>query len=159
MYITSADINEHGFIDELCGKRTNFINNMGMPLLSPQISIHEAPQSTRSFVLIMDDPDSVPYTGFVWDHWMIANLHTPILPQNASQENDTLLQGKNSWNEMCYGGPAPHKGTHKYVFTVYALNIDLKLPYGFSRNELEKQLSDNQTHILDKAILTGLYQS
>ncbi len=159
MYLTSSDINNNGFINDICGKRGTATNNFGMPLLSPQLSIHDEPQNTRSFVLIMDDPDSVPYTGFVWDHWLIANLKERILPQNVSQENDWLIQGKNSWNEFCYGGPAPHIGTHKYVFTVYALNTDLDVQTGFSRKQIDSLLQINAVHILDKAVLTGLYKS
>lgn len=159
MYLTSSDINEQGYINEICGKRGTESNNIGMPLRSVQITIHEAPEQARSFVLIMDDPDSVDFCGFVWDHWLVANLHQTILPQNVSQEDDSLIQGKNSWNEYCYGGPAPHQGTHKYVFTVYALDIDLNLETGFSRNDIDKLLNEQTPHILAKAVLTGLYDS
>lgn len=158
MFITSSDINEKGFIQEECGKR-GITNNMGMPLLSPELNIYEAPKETKSFVLIMDDPDSVPFAGFIWVHWMVANLKEGILPANASQQNETLIQGQNSWHEDCYGGPAPHEGTHRYVFTVYALDTELDIQTGFTRPMIEKQLAQNQSHILATATLTGLYKS
>lgn len=158
MFITSSDIDEKGFIKEACGKR-GLTNNIGMPLLSPELTIHEAPKETKSFVLIMDDPDSVSFAGFVWDHWLIANLKEAILPQNASQQNEKLIQGQNSWHEDCYGGPAPHEGTHKYIFTVYALDMELNLETGFTRKALDQALAQNKTHILSSAILSGLYKS
>ena len=159
MFITSADIDENGFIKDACGKRGAVSNNMGMPLLSPELSIHEAPKGTQSFVLIMDDPDSIPFAGFVWVHWLLANLKEPILVQNASQQNERLIQGQNSWHEDCYGGPAPHEGTHKYVFTVYALDTELDLETGFTRQALEEALAHHKKHILETAVLTGLYKS
>lgn len=158
MFITSSDINENGFIKDICGKRGK-TNNIGMPLLSPEITIHEPPKGTKSFVLIMDDPDSVSVAGFIWVHWLIANLKESILPENASQQNDTLIQGKNSWDEDCYGGPAPPDKTHKYIFTVYALDIELDLKTGFTRQTLEEVLIRHKKHILKTAILTGFYKN
>lgn len=158
MFITSSDIDEKGFIKEACGKR-GLTNNIGMPLLSPELTIHEAPKETKSFVLIMDDPDSVSVAGFIWVHWLIANLKEPILPENASQQNDLLIQGKNSWNEDCYGGPAPPDKIHKYIFTIYALDIELDLKTGFTRKTLEEILIRHKEHILGTAILTGFYKN
>lgn len=97
--------------------------------ISPQLSWENAPKGTKSFVLIMSDEDAP--TGIGWTHWVVANIpsttseinagsggHPQKLP-NGAQETLT------DFGEPGYTGPCPQKGQiHRYVMTLYALNVE-----------------------------------
>ncbi len=42
----------------------------GMPALSIPLSWKDVPKGTKSFVLVMEDYDAVPVSGFSWIHWV-----------------------------------------------------------------------------------------
>jgi len=125
--------------------------------ISPPLSWTNAPQNTKSFVLICKDPDAPMGT---WIHWIIFNIPShyqqlpPAIPRKREWQ-DAILQGKNSWDEYGYGGPCPPSGTHRYFFTLYAL--DTFLPKSITTiDELEKAM---EGHILATAELMGKYKS
>jgi Raf kinase inhibitor-like YbhB/YbcL family protein len=69
---------------------------------------------------------------------------------------DGAKQGKNDFRRIGYGGPCPPPGKpHRYVFTVYALDIEPGLPVDATRKDL---LSAMQGHILAEGQLVGLYE-
>jgi len=63
--------------------------------------------------------------------------------------------GRNSWGRTGYGGPCPPRGSHRYIFTVYALDTRLGLPEGAQKPRVQDAL---RGHVLDRAQLTGRYQ-
>lgn len=128
----------------------------GMPTLSLPIKIEDAPKGTQSFVIVFDDPDSVPVCNFVWIHWLVANLHRTTLEENASETCFDFVQGKNSWHDNSYGGPCPPDRPHKYRLTVYALKSDLNLRGDFSKALLEQEMEGK---ILDSATIYGIYDN
>lgn len=134
------------------GKKQRF----GMPTLSLPFEIVDAPQGTKSFAVIFDDPDSVKVCGKVWIHWLIANLHKTRVDEDESENSFDFLQGKNSWNDNSYGGPCPPDQPHNYRLTVYALSQDLNLTGNFSLDLLEEQMDGK---ILDTATIFGLYNN
>ncbi|MDY0019343.1 MAG: YbhB/YbcL family Raf kinase inhibitor-like protein [Anaerolineae bacterium] len=123
---------------------------------SPPLSWGEPPAGTRSFALIMDDPDAP--VG-VWVHWVLYNLPAtcrelpggvrpdPVLP-------DGSLHGHNSWRKLGYGGPCPPFGKHRYFFKLYALDAMLDLSTGATKAELLKAM---ESHILTETELMGTY--
>lgn len=124
--------------------------------ISPPLAWGEPPASTRSFALIMDDPDAP--VG-IWVHWVIYNLppEARSLPEalpTDGQLPDGSLQGKNSWNRLGYGGPCPPSGTHRYFFKLYALDTTLSLSTGASKGQLIQAM---EGHILAQAELMGTY--
>jgi Raf kinase inhibitor-like YbhB/YbcL family protein len=125
--------------------------------LSPPLSWTGAPEDTRSFALIVDDPDAPAGT---WVHWVLYNLpgSTTRLPEAASGA-DTLppptLEGVNGWGRSDYGGPCPPSGTHRYFFRLYALNTELSLGPGATAAAV---LAAAKAHVLDEAVLMGRYQ-
>lgn len=163
--LTSPGIN-HGYIDNKYGKH-GVDNIEGMPSLSIPLQWENIPQGTKSFALIMQDYDAIPVCGFSWIHWIavIPGTYTS-LPEGASQTDSNLIQGTNSWSSALgnlnrgsasyFGGPAPPDKEHTYEFTLYALDIDLKLEKSFHLNELLKSI---RGHILGEAFLEGLYPS
>lgn len=120
--------------------------------ISPPLSWQGELANTKSFVLIMDDPDA-PMGN--WVHWLVFNISetTHELPENLLSPNDGAQFGKNSWGKVAYGGPCPPDRTHRYFFKLYALDTKLKL-----LNPTKQQLeSAMQGHILGTATLMGKY--
>jgi len=126
--------------------------------VSPALHWGEPPQGTRSFALIMDDPDA---PGGVFTHWVLLNvpLDTRDLPEAVpaqAQLPDRSLQGKNDFGRTGYGGPCPPPGSaHRYRFTLYALDRMLDLKTGVTKKQL---LDAMRGHILVQGQLTGTYQ-
>jgi len=138
----------------------DFQNNGKIPVkftgdgedINPNLIIEEIPPETKSLVLIMDDPDAPAGT---WDHWLVWN----ISPETVMIKEDSIpkdaIQGENSWGRNDYGGPAPPSGTHRYFFSLFALDKELDLEEGSSKTEL---LEAMENHIIEKAELIGLYR-
>ncbi|MBI3324317.1 MAG: YbhB/YbcL family Raf kinase inhibitor-like protein [Candidatus Omnitrophica bacterium] len=126
--------------------------------ISPALTWTDPPAGTKSFALIMDDPDAPVGT---WVHWVVYNLpaairhlpeQVPALPSLADQSR----QGRNDFRRVGYGGPCPPPGpAHRYVFKLYALDTMLGLEAGQTKAELERTM---EGHILDKAELVGTYR-
>lgn len=122
---------------------------------SPPLAWTGAPAGTRSFALIMDDPDA-PMGTFV--HWVIYNLPSKAAGLPEAMPRDARLadgsaQGRNSGGRVGYTGPCPPGGTHRYFSKLYALDIVLDdFPAG--KNELLKAMDG---HILAQGQLVGTY--
>ncbi len=123
---------------------------------SPALAWGDPPAGTKSFALIMDDPDA---PGGTWVHWVIYNIPASALglteatPANA-QLVDGSINGKNSWGKLGYGGPCPPSGTHRYFFKLYALDAVLGLSSGVDKQGL---LAAMQGHILTQGELMGTF--
>lgn len=123
--------------------------------ISPPLSWSGEPANTRSFVLIVDDPDAP--VG-VWDHWLLFNIPAEIheLSDNLTSALNGALGGKNSWGKTNYGGPCPPPGReHRYYFKLYALDSILKLTSDASKSLIESAMDG---HILGTATLMGKYK-
>jgi len=126
--------------------------------LSPALAWSGVPLERRSLALICEDPDA-PRGTYI--HWVLYNLPgetvelsrgVPPVPELPSR----ACQGRNDAGEIGYTGPCPPAGKpHRYYFRVYALDIMLSLPYGVSKGELERAMSE---HILAQGTLMGTYQ-
>lgn len=126
--------------------------------ISPPIHWEDPPQETRSFALVVDDPDAPKNT---FTHWVVYNIPADSreLPEGITQEPtlaNGAVQGKNSFGQLGFGGPCPpaKHGTHRYFFKIFALDQSLDLPPGASK---EQVLQAMKGHILDKAEVMGRY--
>ena len=123
---------------------------------SPALEWSGAPEGTKSFALICDDPDAPAGT---WTHWVIygipevAFMLVAKMPRMAEHPSG-LKQGLNSWGSIGYNGPKPPSGTHRYFFTLYALDTDLGLAPEATREQLEQAM---QGHVLATAQTMGTY--
>lgn len=122
--------------------------------LSPELNIKDVPKNAKSLVLVMDDPDAIKPAGKVWDHWIVFNIPQKTNKVNEGKEPDGT-GGKNSWGKTGYGGPCPPDREHRYFFKLYALDAQLDLPEGSTKQEIEKAM---QGHIIEKAELIGKYE-
>ena len=129
--------------------------------VSPGLSWSGAPAGTRSFALIVDDPDAAdtraPKT--TWVHWVLYNLPADADRIVASPKGGILpagtREGRNDWKRTGYGGPCPPIGRHRYFHKLYALDAvlpDLGEP---TKDQLLKAM---EGHVLARAELVGTYQ-
>jgi len=126
--------------------------------LSPALEWSGAPENTRSFSLIADDPDAPVGT---WVHWVLYDLPADAkelaegVPKDEQLSNGAR-QGRNDFRRIGYGGPCPPPGpAHRYFFKLYALDAQLNLKAGASKADVEKAMAG---HILAQATLLGRYQ-
>lgn len=122
--------------------------------VSPELSWKEAPSSTQSFVLIMSDPDA---PGGMFYHWVVYNIPaaTTSLAEGSKQLPIGAIVGKTSWGKQHYNGPCPPKGsTHRYVFSLYAINTTLSLP---ADSEAPAVIDALQNHVMGEADLKVTY--
>jgi Raf kinase inhibitor-like YbhB/YbcL family protein len=125
--------------------------------ISPKLLWKEAPQGTKSFALLCDDPDAPIGT---WVHWVIYNIPpTTFELVEGLAPSDTLSdgskQGINDFKRIGYGGPCPPRGTpHRYFFKLYALNTPLTLGTHATKESLEKAMKG---HIISETKLMGRY--
>lgn len=125
--------------------------------VSPPLKWEGAPEGTKSFVLVNDDPDAP--VG-VWDHWILFNIPASVteLPEDIPTRPelaDGSRHGRNSWGRYDYGGPCPPSGTHRYFFKLYALDTVLDLKPGATKKEILKAI---ETHTIAKAELMGKFK-
>ena len=124
---------------------------------SPFLSWTQPPSGTKSFVLIVDDPDA---PGGTWVHWVVYNLPGAArqLPEHVPAGQMVAgggEQGSNDFPKNGYGGPCPPPGKrHHYYFRLYALDTTLPLPAAVHRQEVDLAMKG---HILAQAELMGTF--
>jgi hypothetical protein len=121
--------------------------------LSPELTWSGAPEGTRSFTLILDDPDAPVGT---WDHWIVIDLPGDCsrLTEGIASLPGKAVAGRNGWRRSDYGGPCPPGGKHRYFFRLYALDGMLGLPAGAAKADVLKAMKG---HVLAEAELMGTY--
>ncbi len=133
-------------------------NTCDGPDVSPALTWSDAAPGTKSFALVVDDPDAPAGT---WVHWVLYDLPptSRLLPEGLAKEpelKDGSRQGRNDFGRIGYGGPCPPRGpAHRYYFRMYALDTRLNLEPGAARTEVDKAMKD---HILSQAELMGRYK-
>ena len=119
--------------------------------VSPPLVVNDIPNGCKSLVLTVDDPDAP--VG-VFDHWIVWNLHPST--NEIAEAQDLPHEGENGFGSVGYKGPCPPRGTpHRYFFKLYALDTQIDLENGSSKEQVEKKMRD---HILDQCELMGTYQ-
>lgn len=127
--------------------------------ISPALDWSDVPDGTRSFVLIMDDPDAVAVSGRVFDHWVLYNLPAETRQISAGVPTKPELpnggvHGLTSRQGYGYFGPCPPSGIHHYYFKLFALNCLLQLEPGKTKAEVFQAI---EGHVIATAELVGRY--
>ena len=125
--------------------------------ISPPLKWEGVPEKARTLALFVVDPDA---PGGRFTHWVLYNLSASAkeLPENIPPEKQpasVARHGTNDFKQLGYGGPCPPGGTHRYLFKLYALDTELALDAGATREDL---LNAMQGHILAQGDLTGKYE-
>lgn len=122
--------------------------------VAPALEWTGAPEGTRSFAVVMHDPDAPLVEGFT--HWVAYGIPGDAtgLPEGGG---DGLVEGVGSSGSQGYGGPAPPPGhgRHHYYFWVYALDEDVGLEPGLGRRDLLDRIED---HVIEQARVIGTYE-
>lgn len=121
---------------------------------SPELEWMHAPEGTKSFALIVDDPDAPNGT---FTHWVLFNIpaDTSKLPTAAG---DLGIAGRNDFQQDGYGGPCPppNHGQHRYFFRLFALDVEsLPCGQGAGRDDVERAMKG---HVLEQTELMGRYE-
>ncbi len=125
--------------------------------LSPPLHWQGAPQGTKSFVLIIADPDAPSGTFY---HWAVYDIpaDSTQLPEGAGSESADLSQGVNGFGDDYYDGPQPPRGhgVHHYHFRLAALDVEALHPKGKKVAEIWAQA---RPHMLGETELVGTYET
>ena len=163
MKLTSSSFKEGDVIPE---KHTGVGDDV-----SPQLLWSDAPEGTKSFTLICDDPDApsrdFPREEGPWVHWVIYNIPVDVtelaeaVPHGADLETPAgTHQGTNDFpdNNVGYRGPMPPPGTgpHRYFFKIYALDAELELEAANATKA--SVLEAMEGHIVDEGQLMATFE-
>jgi Raf kinase inhibitor-like YbhB/YbcL family protein len=120
---------------------------------SPALSWGEPPQGTKSFALVVDDPDAPSGT---FRHWGVFDIPASTRSVDAGQRIGTEVT--NDFGKTGYGGPCPPKGhgVHHYHFKLYALDVD-RLGLGPNAKIADVEKAAKQ-HSIGRAELIGTYE-
>jgi Raf kinase inhibitor-like YbhB/YbcL family protein len=126
--------------------------------VSPELAWKDAPAQTKSFVLVVHDPDAPMLGGFT--HWVLYNVpaeagHLKERIPTEERISGIGLQGKNDAGKIGYVGPAPPSGTHRYFFRLFAIDKMLDLAPGATHKQVSAAVKG---HILAQAELMGTYE-
>lgn len=122
--------------------------------LSPPLHWSGVPARGVTLALICDDPDAPTPQPFV--HWVLYDL--PATTTALAEGDDGAgTAGENDFGSAGWGGPMPPRGhgTHHYHFRIYALDADVGLPAGASREVLDRAM---RGHVIDQGELIGTYE-
>jgi len=127
---------------------------------NPPLEIASVPEGTKSFALIVEDPDvpSALREDRMFDHWILYNL-PPDTASIPAGEASVGVEGLNTSNTKGWTPPCPpaqfEPSEHRYFFTLYALSTMLDLPEGASKKDLKSAMEGN---ILEETTLMGRYK-
>jgi Raf kinase inhibitor-like YbhB/YbcL family protein len=129
--------------------------------VSPPLAWKGEPKETKSFVLLVEDPDAPDPRApkRIFTHWIVYNM--PNLAHELTEDASRLglprraEQGVNDWGDTAYGGPQPPIGVHRYFFKLYALDTELPM-HSYHRDELLRAI---EGHVLDQAELVGTFDA
>jgi hypothetical protein len=125
--------------------------------LSPPLHWGVPPAATKSFVMIVEDPDAPVGT---WVHWVIYDIPLDLrgltegIPTKDHLPNGAM-QGLNDFKRIGYGGPCPPPGKpHRYYFKLYALDATLNLKPRATKRQVSEACKG---HVLAEASLMGRF--
>ncbi len=137
-----------------------FLNNGNFPAAftcdgretNPPLDIVDVPKEAKSLALVLRDPDA-PAGTFI--HWIMWNIDPATKQIRQDSVPQGALQGMATSGKNGYVGPCPPGGTHRYVFTLYALDALLDLPASTTAGQLDAAMAG---HILAQTDLHARYR-
>jgi Raf kinase inhibitor-like YbhB/YbcL family protein len=129
--------------------------------ISPPLAWDGAPNDTRSFVLIVDDPDAPDPAApkRVYVHWVLYDIPASARGLAEGTTSASLpagtREGTNDFGHTHYGGPCPPIGRHRYFHKLYALDITLGDRGPLTKAQVLDAMAD---HVRAEAQLVGTYQ-
>jgi hypothetical protein len=126
--------------------------------VSPALSWSGASADTKSFAIIMDDPDAAMGRG--GNHWIIYDIPPTAhgIARSDAAGKDIYVPGDSGVKKLAYHGPCAEPGAkpHHFLFMLYALDIPLgTLPPGLTKAEFIQRI---QGHNTAEASVSARYQ-
>lgn len=147
--VISSDGIIDGVIGDVYGARGTQKDG-AVPTYSLPISVQFIPEDAKGLAVKMIDVDAND-----WAHWLALNMPLTNISANYSLDGAAdMLQGRNDFGTIGYGGPTPPTGTHSYVITVYALDAIIYLDEGYDLIMFEEAI---EGHVLASATIEGAY--
>jgi Raf kinase inhibitor-like YbhB/YbcL family protein len=131
---------------------------------SPEFSWSNVPAGTKSFVLLMTDPEGRGGAGVV--HWVAYGIPSSVMgfaEGEVSKLSDRYVGGKSTRGVGFYSGPCtpPNTMPHHYTFVLIATDFDPKeLPPGLTRDEVIAKIAPDNglpVHAKGDGGLVGLF--
>src|SRR5258707_15763686 len=132
--------------------------------VSPQLSWSGAPEGTKSYVLLMEDPEGRGGAGV--HHMVTYGIDakvTGFAEGELSKPSEKFVGGKATQGTGIYNGPCtpPNVQPHHYTFLLVATDYDTKeIPAGLTREDLLPKLAPVQgqpSHVKGSAVVVGLF--
>ena len=129
--------------------------------ISPPLSWSGVPETARSLVLIIEDPDAPDPNApeMTWIHWILINIppdaHSLYEGVTPEELPPGTIAGLNDWKRVGYGGPCPPTGRHRYFHKLFALDTVLEGMISPSMAQVEDAIKG---HIIAQAEVMGTYQ-
>jgi len=129
--------------------------------VSPPLVWTGVPETARSLVLIIDDPDAPDPKApkMIWVHWVLYNIPPDVsgLPEGIvpAKLPPGTVEGLNDWNRIGYGGPCPPIGRHRYFHKLYALDTVLEGMNALTKTKVEAAMKG---HVIAQTEFMGTYQ-
>ena len=143
--------------------------------ISPDLSWEGVPAETKSIAILFDDPKSDEMGGEgMWTHWVIYSIPPAVTSIDADQSTSTDILpfgaklGRNDYGNSYYRGPCPTPTVlvgfgdpvsaeeRPYYFRLYALDKEIDLQPGASRNALLREIDG---HIIAGGEAVVLFRS
>lgn len=126
--------------------------------VSPELSWVNPPEGTKSFAILMFDPEGRPPQGV--SHWVAYGIPASVkgfAEGEVSKDSDKYVGGKSTQGVGHYSGPCTPPGApHHYTFILLATDLDPHaLKPGLNREEAIKALTG---HVKGVAGLIGLFR-
>ena len=125
---------------------------------SPPLAWSEPPAGTKSFALVVDDPDAPSGTFRHWGAFNIPAVARELAPAAGNQDEGLMAQVRNDFGKPGYGGACPPSGhgPHHYRFKLLALDVDrLDVGNGAGVKDVETAA---EKHLVGRAELTATYE-
>lgn len=122
--------------------------------VNPPLEIDGVPDGTAALALIVDDPDAVEPAGKVWDHWLVWNIDPDMTRIPEDWDVSGAIEGRNDYGDKGYGGPNPPDREHTYRFKLYALEQELAIDPGATKDRLESAMEGN---VIEETQLEGTF--
>ena len=121
---------------------------------TPPLMWSGTPTSTKSFAIVVDDPDA---SDGAYVHWVAAGLDATRTTLVEGGRQEKMVEGLNTGKKVSYLPPCPPKGErHRYRFTVYALDSAAPFKHGATLQEALGAIAD---HTIGRGRITGNFGS
>lgn len=115
--------------------------------INPQLAWDDVPEGTKSFALMLDDPDAPMGT---WVHWLVKDIPADVIEIKENSVSGTEVE--NDFGRDSYGGPCPPSGVHRYFFRLVALDVET-----FDVSDKIDFYEKVERHKIEEAMLMGKY--